>query len=234
MTDPATPLLVAAVSIALVHTLIGVDHYLPFVVLGRARKWSLSKVASITALCGVGHVIGSIVLGFVGIGLGVAIGSLEWIESIRGSLASWGLIAFGLTYMTWAFVRMRRRHRHTHVHTHADGSVHSHEHDHHAEHLHAHGAASMTFWSLFVVFALGPCEPLIPVLMAPAFEQNWWLVAQVAALFSGATIATMVAMAVVGTLGLRLAPLKGVERYGNVAAGAAIAGSGLAIQVLGI
>ena len=48
-------LLVAAVSIAFLHTVIGVDHFLPFVVLGRARHWPLRKVLGITALCGLGH-----------------------------------------------------------------------------------------------------------------------------------------------------------------------------------
>ena len=233
--DPArAPLLIAALSVAFFHTLVGVDHYLPFVVLGRARRWSMRKVVAITAACGVGHVIGSVALGFVGIGLGVGLGKMEWIESVRGEAAAWGLIAFGLAYMAWALIRLRRGARHRHLHAHADGELHDHDHDHHAEHLHAHGAAAATFWGLFVVFALGPCEPLIPVLMAPAFEQDWWLVAQVTAVFSLVTIGVMVGMAVAGTLGLRLAPLRAVERYGNVAAGAAIALSGVAIRALGI
>lgn len=259
LTDPTqTALLVAALSVALVHTFVGVDHYLPFVVLGKARGWPLRKVVGITALCGAGHVVGSILLGAIGIGIGTAVGRLEWIESVRGSLAAWGLIAFGLVYMSWAFVRARRNERHTHPHAHHDGSVHLHNHNHHREHLHAHAVPaqmklappgkvaasapklaapiSLTFWGMFVVFALGPCEPLIPVLMAPAFEQNWGLVLAVAALFSVATIGTMVAMATLGTLGLRWAAFDGkkAERWGNVLAGAAITLSGLAIQVLGI
>ncbi len=48
--DPArAPLLIAALSVAFFHTLVGVDHYLPFVVLGRARRWSMRKVVAITA-----------------------------------------------------------------------------------------------------------------------------------------------------------------------------------------
>lgn len=249
-------LLGTAVSVALLHTFVGIDHYLPFVVLGRARRWSVGRVARITALCGVGHVIGSIVLGSIGIALSAAIGTLEWVESVRGSLAAWGLIGFGLVYMSWALVRMKRNQRHEHVHAHSDGSVHKHEHDHHAEHLHPHRvrlavnrsdinppdalppdkreAASLTFWSVFVIFALGPCEPLIPVLMAPAVTHDWWLVFEVTSLFALVTIGTMTGMAVLGSLGLGLAPLDRVERYANVFAGGAIALSGLAIQVLGI
>lgn len=229
-----TALLVAAVSIALLHTLIGVDHYLPFVVLGRARGWSLRKVLGVTALCGVGHCVGSVLLGFLGIGLGVALGQLEWIEGVRGQLAAWSLIAFGLVYASWGTMRLLRGRRHTHAHAHEDGTLHVHEHGHQAEHAHPHAGKALTVWSVFIIFVLGPCEPLIPLLMAPAWEHDWWLVAAVAGLFCATTVLTMMAAALVGTLGLRLRPFRGVERYAHVLAGGAIASSGLAIQVLGI
>ena len=231
---PETSLHAAAVSVALLHTLVGVDHYLPFVVIGRARRWSRTKLASVTALCGLGHVIGSIALGLVGIGLGTAVGSLEWVESLRGELAAWSLIAFGLAYAAWGLNRLRRDHAHTHAHTHADGTVHTHHHDHHSAHAHAHAAAGPALGSLFLIFVLGPCEPLIPVLMAPAFQQDLVLVLQVAGLFAVTTIATMVGAALVASAGLQLAPLGRLERYSHVGAGAVIASSGLAIQILGI
>ncbi len=231
---PETSLHAAAVSVALLHTLVGVDHYLPFVVIGRARRWSRTKLASVTALCGLGHVIGSIALGLVGIGLGTAVGSLEWVESLRGELAAWSLIAFGLAYAAWGLNRLRRDHAHTHAHTHADGTVHTHHHDHHSAHAHAHTAAGPALGSLFLIFVLGPCEPLIPVLMAPAFQQDLALVLQVAGLFAVTTIATMVGAALVASAGLQLAPLGRLERYSHVGAGAVIASSGLAIQILGI
>ncbi|MGC6491752.1 MAG: hypothetical protein ACON5B_02845 [Myxococcota bacterium] len=233
--DPVrAPLLVAAMSIAMFHTFVGVDHYLPFVVLGRARGWSTRKVLGITALCGLGHVIGSILLGCVGLLIGMGLGQMSWIEGVRGELAAWLLIGFGLAYMAWSWVRVQRNARHAHVHVHEDGVAHHHEHDHHREHAHVHTAGATTFWGLFVIFVLGPCEPLIPLLMVPAVEHDWWLVAEVSALFAGFTIITMVTMAWLGTLGLRLVPAKAVETWGNVAAGGAIAASGLAIQLLGI
>jgi hypothetical protein len=224
----------ASVTVAGAHTFIGVDHYLPFVVLGRARKWSLAKVLGITALCGVGHVFGSIVLGFVGIGLGFAVSDLVDVESIRGSLAAWGLIAFGLVYATWALVRLIRSRAHSHVHAHEDGTLHTHKHDHQASHLHAHAGAGLTVWAVFVIFVLGPCEPLIPLLMAPAWQYDWWGVAAVAGTFGVTTIAMMVTMAAIGSLGLRLVPMKKVHRYAHLMAGLAIFSSGVAIQALGI
>jgi len=238
--EPAVLVLVGtAVTLAFVHTIIGVDHYLPFVVLGKARGWTLRKTLAITAICGLGHVLGSILLGILGIGVGVALEQLEFIEGIRGNVAAWALISFGLIYASWSFVRTRRNHSHSHVHHHADGTVHKHEHDHHHEHAHAHESTRQsrtTFWTLFIIFAFGPCEALIPLLMAPAWHHDWWAVGAVVFAFSSVTILTMVSLVAVASRGLKLMPTGGalVQRYANTFAGLAIFVSGLAIQVLGI
>jgi nickel/cobalt transporter (NicO) family protein len=72
---------VTAVSIGFFHTILGPDHYLPFVVLSESKKWSLKKTMSITFLCGLGHVIGSVVLGFAGIAIGISISKIVAVES---------------------------------------------------------------------------------------------------------------------------------------------------------
>lgn len=250
-------LLAAAVTIAAGHTVIGVDHSLPFIVLGRARGWSLPKALMITALCGVGHVLSSVVLGFVGIGIGVALDELEWVEAARGSVAAWMLIGFGLLYATHAFVRKQRKKPHSHGHMHALGRQHrfvrvhadeAHAHEHGYGHAHAHdhsdpqhmhphpapGRSALTVWALFIVFAFGPCEPLIPLLMAPAALHNWLGVALVSSVFGAVTIGVMLAVVSVGYLGLSRVRVQWAERNADVLAGLAIACSGIAIQALGI
>lgn len=47
-------LTVTAASVGLIHTLIGPDHYLPFIVLAKARNWSVLRTGWITFLCGLG------------------------------------------------------------------------------------------------------------------------------------------------------------------------------------
>lgn len=239
MTDSALQLLLGtAVSIGFLHTLIGVDHSLPFVAIGKARNWTLSKTLGLTAICGVGHVLGSIILGTIGIGLGVALEKLTFIESMRGEITAWLIIGFGVAYASWSFMKVRRGHKHTHAHSHEDGTVHTHDHDHHDHHAHAHTesapSGAMAAWSLFIIFVFGPCEALIPMLMAPAAEHNWLWVALVAGAFGITTVLTMMGVVAVGFLGLSLPAMRGLEKYANVAAGMAIAMSGLAIQVLGI
>ncbi len=242
-------LAVTAASIGFLHTLLGPDHYLPFVVLARARGWSLPRTALVTLLCGIGHVAGSAVLGLVGIGLGLAVSRLEAVEAWRGDLAAWLLIAVGVLYGAWGLHRALRGKGHRHLHRHHLGG-HHHHHGHESEeampadlrdeaHLRAHaeevaGRPSATPWVLFVVFVLGPCEPLIPLLMYPAATHSTAGLVLVTAVFAAATLATMLAVVTLATLGVDLLPMGRLERYSHALAGAAIALSGLGIELLGL
>jgi sulfite exporter TauE/SafE len=230
--EPLGILIASAVSIGFVHTLIGIDHTLPFVVLGRAQGWSFGKTLGITALCGLGHVASSVLLGVFGIGLGVALGKLEWVEATRGSFAAWFLIAFGLAYAGWSLARKRRGQRH--VHAHDGGVVHAHGEPRADHRPGAMTPRALTAWSLFVIFVLGPCEPLIPLLMVPAFDLGAWAAVPVTVAFAVTTIATMLAIVTTGYFGLSLPVFRRLEGHANTLAGLAIAASGLAIQLFGI
>src|SRR5437879_4637524 len=83
MTHLLDPLTLAAMSIAFFHTVLGPDHYVPFVAMSRAGRWSLAKTTIVTLLCGIGHVGSSAILGVVGVGLGVAVFKLKTIEAFR-------------------------------------------------------------------------------------------------------------------------------------------------------
>jgi len=236
MEESTILLAVTAVTIGFIHTLIGPDHYLPFIVMGEARAWSIKKTMFITFLCGVGHVLSSIVVGFIGIAAGLSISKLEFFESFRGNIAAWLLIAFGIVYMLISLRALYRKKKHLHKHHHTDGTDHEHVHDHFSGHSHIHVSdrKNLTPWILFLIFVLGPCEPLIPILMYPAAENNISGVILVSLLFSVVTIATMMTVVLAFRLGLSRINLRPLERYVNVIAGATIAVSGLAIQVLGL
>jgi len=225
-----------AVTIGFIHTIIGPDHYLPFIVMGEARAWSIKKTMLITFLCGVGHVLSSVVVGFIGIAAGLSLSKLEFFESFRGNIAAWLLITFGLVYMVISLRTLYRKRKHLHPHHHTDGTTHEHVHDHFSGHSHIHVSdrKNMTPWILFLIFVLGPCEPLIPLVMYPAAENNISGVIVVSLLFSVVTIATMMTVVLAFRLGLSRINLRPLERYVNVIAGATIAVSGLAIQLLGL
>lgn len=228
-------LLGSAVSIGFVHTLIGPDHYLPFILLARAREWHLSKVLWITFGCGLGHVLSSVVIGCIGIAAGIAMGRLELLEGTRGNLASWLLIGFGLVYGIWGLQRGIKGKRHTHLHLHKNGTVHDHGHSHLGEHTHIHEEkGKVTPWVLFIIFVLGPCEPLIPLLMYPAARGSWSHVILVASAFGIVTIGTMLSIVGLTTYGLVRVRFGFMEQFVHAIAGGIIVLSGLSIKVLGL
>jgi len=249
-----------AAMLGFVHTVIGPDHYLPFIVIGRARNWALRKTLLVSFLAGLGHILSSVVLGFVGIALGIALARLEGVESARGEIAAWLLIGFGFAYFLWGMRRAWRgkAHIHPHLHDHkgaqvhphgpdrgvhdsAHEQVHQHEHAHThelAEHVHPHDEvsekANVTPWVLFTIFVFGPCEPLIPLIMYPAARHSTAGVVLVASAFGLVTIATMLVIIAAASFGASFVRLGKLERYSHALAGAMIFVSGLSVQLLGL
>lgn len=235
MGSELTVLCITAASIGFLHTVFGPDHYLPFIVMQRARRWSPSKTGLITLACGIGHIMSSVVIGLVGIAMGIGVMRLEGLESFRGNVAAWVLIGFGFAYFAWGLRRAIRNRPHRHAHAHLDES-HVHEHAHVGKHSHAHieGNRNITPWILFTIFVLGPCEPLIPLLMYPAAKRSMAGLILVTSVFGSVTVAAMLVIVLVGSLGINLVPLGRFERYSHASAGVAIFLSGLAIQLLGL
>jgi len=235
MTPELTLLALSAATIAFVHTILGPDHYLPFIAMAKARSWSLSRTIKITIACGVGHLLGSVALGLLGITLGTQLSSLEWFEGVRSGLAAWLLIGFGLMYTAWGVRLAYRKRPHTHWHSH-DGSTHCHEHSHLKQHAHMHeaGKTSLAPWIIFVIFILGPCEPLIPLLMYPAAKESMLGVLLVTGVFGLVTVATMTVVVMIVALGFSTVKLGRFERFNHAFAGGAILICGLSVAFLGI
>ncbi len=231
-----TVLLFSAASIGIFHTITGPDHYLPFIVMSRAKKWSQSKTLLITVVCGVGHVGSSVIIGFVGLALGVIISRLTFIEGVRGNFAAWMLIGFGLLYAVWGLHRIFIKKQHVHKHIHESGESHTHTHSHTVDHAHVHKmkGKTMTPWVLFLIFVFGPCEPLIPILMYPAAKNSVTGVILMVVVFGIATIGTMTTVVMTSLWGLKRISFKPLERFSHVIAGFTIFSSGMAIQFLGL
>lgn len=241
-------LIATAFSVGLLHTLLGPDHYVPFVAMSKSSGWTAKKTFWVTVLCGLGHVAGSVVIGSVGILLGTALFHIEALESWRGEVAAWLLIGFGLAYFVWGMVQATRGVSHTHLHRHVDGTVHSHEHVHDATHCHVSDVAtvsdpgvdeidagrrspSLTPWVLFLIFAFGPCEVLIPLLMYPAAEANWMAIGLVVGAFTLATVGTMVASVMLLVFGMQYVRLPDLHRYSHALAGFAAFACGMMVKL---
>ncbi|WP_010586947.1 hypothetical protein [Schlesneria paludicola] len=234
----------AAVAIALTHTLCGPDHYVPFVAMSRAGKWSLRRTVIVTLLSGLGHVGSSVALGCIGIAAGELLTRLEFIEQARGRIVGWMLILFGFAYLLWGIIYWRRNQPHMHIH---GGAHHSHHHSlldvaHHDQpHTSAIQAAEssaseppvavrLTPWVLFTIFVFGPCEPLIPLLMYPAAQSSLSGVLLVTILFSVTTIATMLTVVLCLLQGTKKMHFTGLHSYSHALAGMIVMLCGLAIN----
>ena len=88
MAGDVSILVATAFSIGFLHTLLGPDHYVPFVAMARCNRWSAAKTLVITSLCGIGHVLGSVIIGTMGLLVGTALFQIEAFEALRGDGAA--------------------------------------------------------------------------------------------------------------------------------------------------
>lgn len=208
----------SAATIGFVHTLFGPDHYIPFIAIAKDRKWTLHKTLFITLLCGVAHILSSVVISFVGIFLGIALNQLELINSIRGEVAAWLLISFGLIYFIWGIRKCK--------------SSNNQLHDNHLDFYNKD--KNITTWVLFIIFIFGPCESLIPLLLYPTVQKNIYAILLITTIFMITTIGTMLFIVTALFKGVKLLKLDSLEKYSQAIAGIVILICGLAIEFLGL
>jgi len=225
-------LFVSAASLGFVHTILGPDHYLPFIVLSKARQWSSNKTMWRTFISGVGHVGSSILLGMIGIGLGISLNKLEYFESFRGELVGWLLLAFGIIYTIYGVYKYLKHSHHFHL---PDFLVPKRIRD--LQHLPTEDQkednTKLTPWILFLIFVFGPCEVLIPMLIFPAYKNSTFGMIMVILIFGIATVSTMMLAVYIGHKGTSLLKIKKHEKYLHLFAGILILVSASGILFLG-
>ena len=209
-----------AVSIAIGHTLSGPDHYLPFIMIAKSRRYGMLRTLAWTLLCGIGHVGSALLIAllFMYASHLLSESDMEWLNENRGDLAAWALIGFGAAYLIYS-LRKSWLHRH---HTHQ-----------HGQDLIRQNNGRITPWVIFIIFVLGPCEALLPIL-ASAVPMGAGHVALVTIVFSVCTIATMMIAVALGVKGLSLLRFHWLEHHSGELAGATIMLCGIGIAFLGL
>jgi threonine/homoserine/homoserine lactone efflux protein len=170
----------------------------------------------------------------MGILLGIAVFKLENIESMRGDLAGWLLLTFGLLYFIWGVRQAFLAGTASSESCEEDSENHHHHHSHGLFHTHlptGKDKSNITPWVLFTIFLFGPCEPLIPLLMYPAAEGSFYGVIAVSIVFAVVTIFTMTAIVAAVTLGVGKFRMPRISRYGHAIAGLLILLCGLAVTL---
>jgi nickel/cobalt transporter (NicO) family protein len=224
--DPA--LLAASAGVAFGHAVLP-DHWLPLAVIGRTRRYRLTKIARLSNLAGIAHVLLSIVLGTVIIVIGLQF--RRTIENAQDTIIGGLLVATGLGFIVLEITG--HGHHHDHEHVYGDG------HDHPQGHDHGHGATSAHpdqerdyvdephgvrgLAALMVPFgaAASPDLTILPVFLAATTAGVATAVSSVV-VFAAVTIGTIVGLTVAAATGTYKLTGDWLERWGNAVTAAVL------------
>lgn len=225
-------LLLTAVTVSCLHTVTGPDHYIPFIALSRVRGWKVGKTVAWTLLCGVAHVGSSVLLGLLGIGLGWSLSKISGLEDVRGGLAGWALLTFGLLYTIWGLKRAWSNKVHKHFDVYDDGEIYVYEHKH-GQIVYPQERTKVTPWIMLIIFGLGPCEPMIPLLTYPSVQHSTYGMIMLIVCFTLFTLLTMTGMVLLGYYGFSMLKTSWLERYVHALGGLTILVCGIGMVYLG-
>ena len=224
-TGPA--LLAAAAGVGFGHAILP-DHWVPLAVLGRTRRYPLTRIARLSGLAGVAHVLVSIALGAVIIAIGLQFRST--IQHAQDTIIGCILIATGIGFLVLELTGHGHGHHHDHDHHHHD---HDHDHD---DHTHDNPAGEPTprrlggLAAVMVPFgaAASPDLTILPVFLAATTAGIATAVGSVV-IFAAVTIGTIVGLTLAAARGGYQIQGEWLERWGNVFTAAVLGIIGLLV-----
>ena len=232
------PLLIAAAGIVgFLHSILP-DHWVPLAVIARTERWSIARVARVSFLASIGHVLTSLVI--AGIIAAVGLRFRSAFETQQGHIVGVILALTGLGFLVWA---LTGHGGHSHGHSgHGHGHGH-HDHDHHGHehHSHDHGAHPISpgggsllrrFGAIAGPFgaAASPDLTILPVALA-AGAIGAGVVIGCLACFTLVTLATFVLLTVVATLAGYQVKGAWLEEHGNYLTAVVLVGIGAAVYI---
>jgi hypothetical protein len=158
-------------SVAALHAAIP-THWLPFVMIGRARGWSRRQTLAALALAGGGHILATTALG-------VALARFGWEINERYDAAFHWVVA-GLLVGLGAWLAFRAPHGHGCAH--CEGRKHIPE-----------ATDRAALWGLFLTLTLSPCELFLPVYLTAA-PYGWPGIVWLSAVLAVATLTGMLTL----------------------------------------
>jgi nickel/cobalt transporter (NicO) family protein len=225
MSDNLAALIAASAGVAVGHAVLP-DHWVPMAVLGRTRRYSLTRIAKLSALAGVAHVLVSVVLGAVIVLIELQFRST--VQSAQDAIVGGLLIATGVGFVVLEL--SGRGHHHGlggHSHSHGDHD-HDHDHDEHSrepEHSQSHhdhpdspgdrrGLRGLAAVMVPFGAAASPDLTILPVFLAATTAGVASAVSSLA-VFAVVTIGTIVGLTLVAARGGYQLRGQWLERWGN-------------------
>ena len=194
-------------------------HWLPFVLVSRARGWSLGRTMAVALFSGLGHVALTTLLGLLIAWLGFQLD--EEIGHAFAPVSGAVLIAIGLYYL-WRQLRGTGICNHAMPGSHHHADEHcgdEHEHGSHWEHelkdsrLASISAGDWTAISgLFLMLTLSPCEAFLPVYLS-AVQFGWTGFIILSLILAVATLAGMTVFTWLTLIGFEKLKLRYFEKW---------------------
>ena len=190
----------SAAFVGLIHSL-APGHWLPVVLMGKSKKWSLSHAILGALVTASGHVFISILLGAIALLLGaeVFVSQSEELERYAGL----GVAAFGVLYAIYSY----RTHSHCHGHTHHGPEVGARE-------------KKGPYAFLFLI-GFSPCVAVLPIFIAAAPQGTVAILVTMIA-FAIGVIAALVSATLSVHFGFMKFDHPVFEHYGDVITGAGV------------
>ncbi|HTP19614.1 MAG TPA: hypothetical protein VMJ65_08415 [Solirubrobacteraceae bacterium] len=221
MSAAGPALLAAAAGVGFGHAVLP-DHWVPLAVVGRTRRYPLSKIARLSSLAGVAHVLVSIVLGAVIIAIGLQFRST--IEHAQDTIIGCILIATGIGFLVLELTGHGHHHEHDHDH--------DHHHDHARPHTHARRTSGLAAVMVPFGAAASPDLTILPVFLAATTAGIATAVGSLV-IFAAVTIGTIVGLTLAAARGGYQIQGNWLERWGNVFTAAVLGVIGLLV-LLGV
>ena len=184
-------------------------HWLPFVLVGRAQRWSLARNLLVVTAAGLAHIATTALVGSLIVAAGMALD--EVVAGLLPHLSAVLLFGFGGFYLIKSFVRRPAM---------AGGPALD-----LAEPTVSHSAA---FWGLVAVMALSPGEVLLPIYMSSA-QEGAMALALLTAVFAVGTVLGMATFTTLARAGASVLRLERWARYEGAILGVALIAIGLLI-----
>jgi len=195
------PYILTGLTVSILHASIP-THWLPFVLAGRAQKWSYKRTLSVLFVAGMGHILTTSL-----IGAGIVWFGLNLHEHFEESLV---LIASVIVFLFGAYniVQYLRGHKHSHC-------------DHNEAHDHDYAKKAKDGWailSLLLLLTLSPCHAFIPVYIS-AWATGWNGFYILTITLAMGTLAAMMFFTSLAFFGLKQLKLDWLEDHEKLVAG---------------
>lgn len=219
-------LLIAAGTLGFLHSILP-DHWVPLAVIGRTQRWSVARVARVSFLASVGHVLTSLIIAAIIAAVGLQF--RHAFETQQGHIVGVILVFTGLGFLVWALTGHGGHHHAEQDQQHDRG--HDDQYDH-GSHLVPGDTLVRRFAAIAVPFgaAASPDLTILPVALAASAVSIGAVVGCLAS-FTVVTLATFVVLTVMATLAGYRVKGEWLEEHGNYLTGLVLLGIGAAVYL---